>query len=110
MPGDGDSKTMSHEAVEIHEKHIRGLQEKSPSLEVHASMPHDFYYAPSIYQLERRAVFSHRWFLLSHQARHRDVGDYVQHDMAGYNFVVVRNKLGNLVGFHNVCRCVLLGV
>ncbi len=88
----------------VHDSHIQGLSRKVILTDLNSSLPADFYHSPAIYQLERRSLFSKRWFLVSHKARHRDVGDFVQYEMAGFNFVVVKNKEGNLVGFHNVCR------
>src|ERR1700742_4741272 len=88
----------------VHQLHLNGLSYKSISTDLECSLPADFYHSPAIYQLERRAIFSKRWFLVSHKARYRNVGDYVQYEMAGYNFVVVKNKDGEMVGFHNICR------
>ncbi|KAJ9609477.1 hypothetical protein H2200_005804 [Cladophialophora chaetospira] len=88
----------------VHKLHLEGLSKKSISTDLKSSLPDEFYHSPSIYQLERRAIFSKRWFLVSHKARYANVGDYVQYDMAGFNFVVVKNKQGEIVGFHNICR------
>ena len=88
----------------VHEIHIQGLSMKDVSTELHSSLPDEFYHSPVVYQLERRAIFSKRWFLVSHKARYRNVGDFVQYEMAGFNFVVVKNKTGEIAGFHNICR------
>lgn len=90
----------------VHELHLEGLANKIVSTEIESSLPSEFYQSRAIYQLERRAIFSRRWFLVSHKARYREVGDFVQYDMAGFNFVVVKNKEGAIVGFHNMCRWV----
>ncbi|KAI1610474.1 Rieske domain-containing protein [Exophiala viscosa] len=88
----------------VHENHVRGLSTKAISTDLNSTLPAEFYHSQAIYQLERRAIFSTRWFLVSHKARYRDVGDFVQYEMAGFNFVVVKNKEGSIIGFHNVCR------
>ncbi|ETI22600.1 hypothetical protein G647_06676 [Cladophialophora carrionii CBS 160.54] len=88
----------------VHRLHLEGLSKKTLSKNAGSSLPDGFYHSPAIHQLERRAIFSKRWFLVSHEARYRNVGDYVQYEMAGFNFVVVRNKTGEIVGFHNICR------
>lgn len=67
---------------------------------MHSSM----YCSEEIYALERRAIFSQQWCLISHKARYRDPGDFVQYEMAGFNFVVVKNKGQEIVAFHNICR------
>lgn len=88
----------------VHEKHLEGLSHKLLSTDLHSSLPGEFYCSSQIYQLERRAIFSRRWFLVSHKARYRKSGDYVQYEMGGYNFVVVKNKAERIVSFHNICR------
>jgi hypothetical protein len=93
-------------AVTVHDVHMRGLSKKHVEKDVRSSMPSRMYVAPEVYELERRAIFSKRWFLVSHKARYRNVGDFVLYEMAGFSFVVVRNKEQRLVGFHNTCRCV----
>ena len=90
----------------VHELHIEGLSKKVIATDIHASLPDEFYHSPAIFQLERRAIFSRRWFLVSHRARYHNVGDFVQYEMAGFNFVVVKNKEEKIVGFHNICRYV----
>jgi phenylpropionate dioxygenase-like ring-hydroxylating dioxygenase large terminal subunit len=91
-------------AEAINKLHLEGLSLKTISRTAGSSLPADFYHSQAIYQLERRAIFSKRWFLISHRARYGDVGSYVQYDMAGFNFVVVKDKDGTIKGFHNVCR------
>jgi len=88
----------------LHQAHSLGLSKKTISKEIGSSIPSKMYYLPEIYQLERRAIFSKHWFLISHQARYKNIGDYVQYEMAGFSFVVVRNKENKVVGFHNICR------
>ncbi len=102
MPGPVTNGTSPADVV--HKLHAEGLSKKSISIDLEASLPDEFYYSTSIYQLERRAIFSKRWFLVSHKARYRNAGDYVQYEMAGFNFVIVKNKQGEIVGFHNICR------
>ena len=88
----------------VHENHVRGLSTKVISTDLNSSLPAEFYHSQAIYQLERRAIFSKRWFLVSHKARYSNVGDFVQYEMAGFNFVMVKSKDRSIVGFHNVCR------
>jgi hypothetical protein len=88
----------------VHDIHMRGLSKKHIEKDIRSSMPSRMYCAPEVYELERRAIFSKRWFLVSHKARYRNVGDFVLYEMAGFSFMVVRNKEQRLVGFHNICR------
>lgn len=88
----------------VHDAHILGLSKKHVSQDVSSSMPAKMYHAPQVYELERRAIFSKRWFLVSHKARYKEVGDFVSYEMAGFNFVILKNKDRKIIGFHNVCR------
>lgn len=88
----------------VHDVHMRGLSEKHIEKDIGSSMSSRMYVAPEVYELERRVIFSKRWFLVSHKARYRNVGDFVLYEMAGFSFVVVRNKEQRLVRFHNICR------
>lgn len=90
----------------LHNAHLSGLSQKTISKDIGTSMPSKMYFLSEIYELERRAIFSKHWFLVSHRARYKKVGDFVQYEMAGYDFVVVRNKEDKIVGFHNICRFV----
>jgi hypothetical protein len=94
--------------TDAHAAYVKSLFESiSKEKDLLTSLPAAFYQSPQIYELERRAIFSKSWFLVSHRARYRNVGDYVQYEMAGFNFVVFKNKDEKIVGWHNVCRCVL---
>jgi phenylpropionate dioxygenase-like ring-hydroxylating dioxygenase large terminal subunit len=101
MASDSEADSLS---ARLHQAHSLGLSKKTISKEIGISIPSKLYYLPEIYELERRAIFSKHWFLVSHQARYKNIGDYVQYEMAGFNFVVVRNKQNKVVGFHNICR------
>ena len=54
--------------------------------------------------MERRAIFSRKWMLISHQVRFRNTGDWVKFEIANYEFIVSRDRKGNLNAFHNTCR------
>lgn len=99
-----DSSDGTSVADRIHATHLAGLSKKDVSRAQQTSLHSSVYYSPEIYSLERRAIFSRQWILISHKARHRDIGDYVQYEMAGFNFVVVKNKDQKIVAFHNICR------
>ena len=68
------------------------------------SLPSSWYTSDAIYQLERRAIFSKRWILVTHKHRIPTVGDYVQFEEAGFRFFLCRDRDGDINGFHNVCR------
>ena len=88
----------------VHDTHMRGLLKKHIDKDIRSSMPGRMYFAPEIYELERRAIFSKRWILLSHKARYKKVGEFVQSEMASFSIVVVKTKEQKLVGLHYVRR------
>ncbi|KEY64524.1 hypothetical protein S7711_03591 [Stachybotrys chartarum IBT 7711] len=68
------------------------------------ALPASWYTSQDMYELERRAIFSRKWLLTTHKARIPKTGDWVRYDVAGYQFVVVRDHKNNINAFHNICR------
>lgn len=68
------------------------------------ALPSSWYTSQEMFELERRAIFSKRWLLTTHQVRLPETGNWLRYDIAGYPFVLVRNRQGEINGFHNVCR------
>ncbi|EXJ72496.1 uncharacterized protein A1O5_05001 [Cladophialophora psammophila CBS 110553] len=68
------------------------------------TLPASWFREKAIYDLERRAIFSKRWIIVSHKARFEKPGQYVRYDMAGYPFFIVNDRKGNIKAFLNVCR------
>lgn len=68
------------------------------------ALPSSWYHSEEIYQLERRAIFSKKWILVTHQLRFPQEGNWVRFEEAGFQFLLVKNKQGEIKGFHNVCR------
>ncbi|KAK6205759.1 Translation factor guf1 mitochondrial [Pestalotiopsis sp. IQ-011] len=57
-----------------------------------------------MYELERRAIFSKKWILVSHKLRFVNAGDFVRITEAGFPFFLIKDRKGNINAFHNVCR------
>lgn len=68
------------------------------------ALPANWYTSPEMYELERRAIFSRKWLLTTHKLRFSKTGDYMLYRAAGYPFILVRDRDGNINAFHNVCR------
>ncbi|KAH7020700.1 Rieske [2Fe-2S] iron-sulfur domain-containing protein [Microdochium trichocladiopsis] len=68
------------------------------------NLPASWYRSPAMYELERRAVFSQRWILITHQHRFSKAGDFHTSTHAGFSFFLVLDREGNINGFHNMCR------
>ncbi|KAM0438460.1 hypothetical protein ACHAPT_001209 [Fusarium lateritium] len=67
-------------------------------------LPSSWYGSEKVHELERRAIFSKKWILLSHKTRFPESGAYIRYEEAGFNFFLVRNNEGIIRGFHNICR------
>ncbi|KAL4748350.1 hypothetical protein BDW72DRAFT_195893 [Aspergillus terricola var. indicus] len=57
-----------------------------------------------MYSLERRAIFSRKWMLVSHQLRFTEPGSYLQLQEGGFSFFLILDRQGKIHGFHNVSR------
>ncbi|KAE8381869.1 Rieske [2Fe-2S] iron-sulfur domain-containing protein [Aspergillus bertholletiae] len=67
-------------------------------------LPANWYTSPDMWELERRAIFSRKWMLITHKLRLPTTGDYLVYHIAGYPIIIVRDKDGNFNALHNVCR------
>ncbi|CAK7234979.1 hypothetical protein SBRCBS47491_009134 [Sporothrix bragantina] len=68
------------------------------------SLPSSWYTSAPLFELERRAIFSKRWTLLTHSLRFQKAGDYLSFNLAGYPIFLVLDRTGSINGFHNICR------
>lgn len=69
-----------------------------------STLPASWYREPGFYQLERRAIFSKSWILISHSCQFNEPGKYARYEMAGYPFFIIRDRAGSINAFLNVCR------
>ena len=68
------------------------------------TLPAVAYHDPRWYAVERHAVFATEWQLAGFRAQLREPGDFVTHEFAGWNVLIVLDGSGDLRAFHNVCR------
>lgn len=68
------------------------------------ALPASWYTSPEMYELERRAIFSKRWLFITHSSRLKQAGDWLRYEMAGFDFIITRDRQNNINAFHNVCR------
>lgn len=73
-------------------------------LEDNLALPAQWYRSPAMYELERRAIFSKKWLLITHQLRFPEVGSYVKITEAGYTFFLIKDRQGEIRAHHNICR------
>lgn len=68
------------------------------------ALPASWYTSQELYELERRAIFSKKWLLITHKARLGTSGDWLRYEVAGFQFVICKDRTGSINAFHNVCR------
>lgn len=68
------------------------------------ALPSGWYTSHEMYELERRAIFSRRWQLITHKIRIPNAGDWLNFEVAGFNFIIARDRKGSINAFHNICR------
>ncbi|KAL4814388.1 ring hydroxylating alpha subunit-domain-containing protein [Aspergillus spinulosporus] len=68
------------------------------------ALPSSWYRTPALFALERRAIFSKRWLLITHRMRLTSPGDYLSFEIAEFPFFLCLDRQGVLHGFHNLCR------
>ena len=83
---------------------LGGSTGQPPQNETVRALPGNWYTSDEMYQLERRAIFSRRWLLITHKSRFSNPGDYVRYSVANYDIVLSKSRSGDIHAFHNVCR------
>lgn len=68
------------------------------------ALPASWYNSKEMYEFERRAIFSKRWLFITHSLRLEKPGDWLRYSMAGFDFIITRDRQGDINAFHNVCR------
>jgi Rieske 2Fe-2S family protein len=68
------------------------------------SLPQAFYCDPDIYEFDLRAIFYRSWHLIGFEVELAMPGSYLATTVGQSPIVVLRNRRGDVVGFHNSCR------
>ncbi|EJD06366.1 Rieske [2Fe-2S] domain protein [Fomitiporia mediterranea MF3/22] len=69
----------------------------------HSTLPAQWMRDESIFELEKRAIFSKVWLLTSHTSHFSKPGDYISGNNV-FDYFIIRDKDDNYQAFHNVCR------
>lgn len=84
-------------------------QHSGAPIEAAATPPSSWYHSPDILRLEERSVFARSWLAVAHESALAAPGTYAAGELAGLQWVAVRDQGGVLRAFHNVrrrtCRC-----
>ncbi|KAI0505719.1 Rieske [2Fe-2S] domain protein [Xylaria bambusicola] len=68
------------------------------------ALPSSWYQSQEMFDLERRAIFSKKWLLTTHKTRLPNPGDWLRYQVAGFDFVIAKDRHGVINAFHNICR------
>jgi nitrite reductase/ring-hydroxylating ferredoxin subunit len=68
------------------------------------ALPASWYTSPTMFSLERRAIFSRRWLFLTHSSRLKSPGDWLRYNIAGFDIILLKDRSNTINAFHNVCR------
>lgn len=66
------------------------------------ALPAAWYTSQALYDLEKRAIFSKKWILITHQLRIQEPGDYLRYDCANFQFILYRDSNRVVKGIHNI--------
>lgn len=62
--------------------------------DIQKALPASWYRSPEMYELERRAIFSKKWILVTHKLRFNKPGDFLRFEEAGFSFVITKDREG----------------
>ncbi|RMD44454.1 hypothetical protein DV735_g615, partial [Chaetothyriales sp. CBS 134920] len=58
------------------------------------ALPASWYTQPEMYELEKRAIFSKKWLLITHKVRLSQPGDWLKFEVAGFEFILFEGDQG----------------
>lgn len=68
------------------------------------TLPGRYYHDPAVFQQEKPAIFYRTWQYVGHISRLSAPGDYLVREIGEQSVVVLRDGVGALRAFHNVCQ------
>jgi Rieske 2Fe-2S family protein len=68
------------------------------------TLPSRYYRSEEIYARERERIFCREWICVGRETELLNAGDSKVLDVLGESVLLVRNEVGALRGFYNVCR------
>ena len=68
------------------------------------TLPQAFYIDPEVYQFDLDAIFYRHWLMVGFEAELPRPGAYLATSIGPSPIIVLRDRQGDIVGFHNSCR------
>jgi phenylpropionate dioxygenase-like ring-hydroxylating dioxygenase large terminal subunit len=77
---------------------------RSQSLKSEAvTLPAEQYFSPEVYRLEQTNIFGRYWYYVGHTSQLNGAGSYFTVDIAEQPLVILRDRLGEMRAFFNIC-------
>jgi len=68
------------------------------------TLPGNYYYDPEIYADEMSAIMYKNWIYAGHVSSLEKTGAYMVRDLGDQSVVILRDRSGEIVAYHNVCQ------
>ncbi|HEY2892550.1 MAG TPA: aromatic ring-hydroxylating dioxygenase subunit alpha [Dongiaceae bacterium] len=68
------------------------------------TLPAEWYHQQDIFERERQFVFAREWQFIGPASALANPGDYIATEITGWRIFVIKDREGELRGFHNLCR------
>src|SRR4051812_3347713 len=88
----------------MHKQATRTVRRPAKNSTRAKSLPQKYFVSPEMFAAEQERIFSRNWLLVGHQSQIARSGDYIVRTVNGESLIVVRDKIGDIRGFFNVCR------
>src|SRR3954469_25500648 len=68
------------------------------------TLPQTYLTSPEVFAQEQAKIFARQWICVGHQSQVAKPGDFFLQVIAGESVIIVRDRVGEIHGFYNVCR------
>jgi len=68
------------------------------------TLPAEWYHQEDIFERERQFVFARQWQFIGPLTALANPGNYIATEITGWRIFVIKDREGELRGFHNLCR------
>ncbi|MDQ3811380.1 MAG: aromatic ring-hydroxylating dioxygenase subunit alpha [Chloroflexota bacterium] len=68
------------------------------------TLPGQYFKSPEIFAEEAEKIFARRWLCVGREARIPTPGDYFLQQIGAESIIVLRDRIGSVRAFYNVCR------
>jgi Rieske 2Fe-2S family protein len=80
------------------------VHQNPPSWQEGYSLPQEFYTSQGVFDTDMERLAQTQWLLVEHESRIPEQGNYFLFEFGKESVIVVRNRVGEINAFYNVCR------